>query len=424
MTLTDERLPSEVARPLRMASVVLLAFIAGVTIWAVMAPLATTLNLTGRIVSSRPSFELQHPYGGRVAEVLVDAHDRVRGGDVVMRLDNRLERENLSTHRSMKARIERENAVIDTLLETLEGHATVPDFTHGSLFYLRHQQAMLQRQLREESADNLALQARALRGKIRHATAQLALMADRARRKAHLADQGLMLRSDHEQLQEQILIVQGEIESDFAALHALEDRRSQSVYQAELTSLSLNHELSAKREENLTRLDELAQAIVELEDQITRAEIRAPIDGTVTDVLLEAEDMYAARGETLMMITQPLARPHLAFDIPVGQIDQVRPGMSGRLIIPSLPQRAVPRIDVAVAAISPRAKLDEAGNPISYGGLAVVEAEALDGLRAALDLPGLSEDMPVNLIIEVRETTFAQYLLTPLASAFGTALQD
>lgn len=420
----DQGLPDAILRPLIFAAcgvgIFLLAFVA----WAMFAPLATTITLSGRIVSSRPAFALQHPYGGLVAEVLVDRHDRVHRGDILMRLDSSIDAAALQAQTAMRDRLLTENAVIDALLAGgTPNEDTVPGLT-ASPHSLRYRQALLQQATSRETATSLRKQVTALNDKIDNARAQLALMSDRAARQAELLDQGLMRKTEGEQLEEQILIVKGEINADLASVFALENQIAQTLQQGNLAVLAVQQELRARRDQNLMRLDELRTSILDLQDKVARAEVRAPIDGTVTEVMLEAGGMFAGRGATLLTLAQPLERAEIAFAVPVSQIDQLHTGMTGRLIIPALPQRNMPRIDLRIDAISPRATTDEQGNPVSYNGRAALAQDSVAWLHEQLGSATLAADMPVMLTVAVRETTLADYIVTPFARAFGHALQD
>jgi len=77
-----------------------------------------------------------------------------------------------------------------------------------------------------------------------------------------------------------------------------------------------------------------------------------------------------------------------------------------------------------VSGISPRAGTEGGGQPVAYEGRAELDAEAMSTIRDALGNISLTEDMPVNLTLEARQTTFADYVVSPLLSAFQNALQD
>ena len=152
--------------------------------------------------------------------------------------------------------------------------------------------------------------------------------------------------------------------------------------------------------------------------------MRAPIAGTVTDIGFASAEMFAPRGATLLSLAQPLDQPHLSITVPVGQIDQLRTGMTGKLTIPGLPQRNLPPASARISALSPRAEQDQEGNPVAYRGIAETNPEELVQLASAIRPAELSEDMPVMLTVETRQSTFFRYLLSPVGAAFRNAFQD
>jgi multidrug efflux pump subunit AcrA (membrane-fusion protein) len=415
-----QTLPVFIRRPLWGAAAGVGIFLGIFALWAVFAPLATTIALQGTIKSSRPSFSLQHPYGGMVSGVLVQLHDEVGQGQALLRFDRVLEQKTLSTQIAIRDRLTAENADILALLD----QSGARDLPQLSPLLARKHQVELQALSARQTNESLTQQVQVLFTKVEHAEAQLALMTDRAERYATLTHQGLRRRSDHEQLQEQILLVKAEIEEDRATIISLEGESLRTRQQQELARVAFEHELTSLYRQNMEKLDQLSVSILDLTDRVAKSVLRAPVQGVVASLPINAEHMMATPGATLVTLARPIDQARISFMVPVNHIDQLRPGMTGRLVIPSLPQRQMPKIDVVIEAISPRAQVDDAGNPVSFPGLAVVKLGALETIFAD-GVPGsLSEDMPITIIVAVRETTFADYLLTPLLSAFDRALQD
>jgi multidrug efflux pump subunit AcrA (membrane-fusion protein) len=355
-----------------------------------------------------------------VREILIEVHDQVERGQLLLRLDTRLERETLASQVSIKDRLKRENADISALL----GASDVAAGVSSSSLFVRKQQAELQIEAGRANNAGIEQQIGALRAKIDYAEQQLEQMNGRATRYASLSNQGFARLIDQEQIAEQMLIIRGEIEADRVKVFELQTQIERNLQQQELTRVGFEYELTSLREKNLAQLDQIEATILDLEDRIDRSDVRAPESGVVASLPISAEHMMAARGATLLTLARPLEQARVTFDVPVSFIDQIGPGMTGRLIIPSLPARQMPKIDLQIDAISPRAILDDAGNPVSYAGLALASFDVLERLEDVEGVGNLSEDMPITLIVMVRETTFANYLIAPLVNAFSRALQD
>ena len=420
MTEEIAQLPKNISRPLTKAAIGLIAFLATFAIWAIYAPLATTITLSGTLRSAQASYEIQHPYGGVVKDVFVDLHQVVDQGQLLLRLDTELEQDTLASHLSIRDRLRSENARITALLEE---KLPKEDYLHTSL-RARQKQVNLQRQTSLETAEIVNQQIAALVTKIDLAEQQLRQTGNRSERYASLATQGLVKLSEHEQLVEKTLLIKGEIQADRTKILDLKAQALSARQQYEMAQIALTHEVTRQRERNLEQLDQIEGQILDLEHRIASAEVRAPEKAVVSSLPVAAQHMFAARGATLITLAHPLQQAHVQFEVPTKYIDQIAAGMSARLVIPSLPQRQMPKIDLDISAISPRATLDETGAPSTYLGHAAAPKGSLDELAAQEGIGTLTEDMPVNLIVTIRETTFADYLIDPFLSAFAQALQD
>src|SRR5690606_26580476 len=73
-----------------------IALLAGVGGWAATTRLAGAVVASGHLVVDSYTKKVQHPSGGVVGEILVNEGERVKAGDVVMRLDATQTRANLA----------------------------------------------------------------------------------------------------------------------------------------------------------------------------------------------------------------------------------------------------------------------------------------------------------------------------------------
>ena len=153
MSISSTDLPRAATGPLRIAALALIIFGTGFVFWGMYAPITTTLSLTGRIVSSKPAFALQHPYGGRVANVLVQLHDQVSRDQPLMILDSALDGARRDAEVSLRARLARENAVITQILanNTSNAMAETP-------LGLRYRQSQLRVRMLGDRAEGQAAQ--------------------------------------------------------------------------------------------------------------------------------------------------------------------------------------------------------------------------------------------------------------------------
>lgn len=105
------------------------ALLAGVGGWAATTNLAGAVVASGHLVVDSYTKKVQHPKGGVVGEILVNEGERVKAGDVVMRLDATQTRANLAivTKRldELGARMARLEAERDDLAELIFPQALI-----------------------------------------------------------------------------------------------------------------------------------------------------------------------------------------------------------------------------------------------------------------------------------------------------------
>lgn len=417
-------LPTAVMRPLYGAAIAVIVFLFIVFAWAQFAPLSTSMSLTGQIVSRHPAFEIQHPYGGQIGRVLVMNHDDVRQGDPLLVLDNGLVSEKLEALKSLQERLFNENYVIENILKDEVIHQE-QRLGYGAQYILHSQQVRMRNEIQSATSGSLEQQVVALVAKADRDERHLSFLRGRIARQVPLVAQGTISEITDEALRTRVLSLESDMLSGAAQLYSLKDQLSQSQNQEKLSTLTFHTELAAILSVNEKRLQELQHSIFSLQDQLSHSEVLAPVDGTITELHFQAKGMYAPRGATLVSMSRPLEEPHVEFNVNPNLIDQLRPGLRGKLIIPGLPQRNMPTIGISIHAISPRAQQDETGASTGYSGLAHLDSSSVEELQKIFGSDFLlREDMPVNVIIEGRSTTLTNYLVAPFWAAFNRAFED
>jgi len=250
-------------------------------------------------------------------------------------------------------------------------------------------------------------------------------MSDRSLSLNALVQKGVLAKAQEELQADQVLSLEGDINEQEELLASMLNQAAQAVLNAQKLKTKFRLSLLNRQFENNRLLPNLRRQSLALEDEIKSAVIRSPISGTAVFVGYDTNQMYAAKGTTLVTLSQALNQPIVQILIPTQTIDQVRVGMRGTLTVTSLPQRNLPKIKVRLKSISPDATKNSDGNPIGYSAQATIVGDDLQQAVASLhgDLH-LIADMPVSVALEGRQTTFSQYLVTPFFRIFEGAIQD
>ncbi|MDG1529914.1 MAG: HlyD family efflux transporter periplasmic adaptor subunit [Paracoccaceae bacterium] len=418
-------LPRQIFAPLRMAALAVIIFLGGAGLWSALAPIATTLRISGTLVSTKPSFDIQHPFGGLVTDVLVSLHQSVDVGETLLILDTETQDKTLKTIREQIAYLEAENEII-TSISSDEQNATGNPPSVLDIFYQERSAVLALRlstksnaiEAKKESAHHLSVQMDLVKERI-------LLLAERSNKQKELSQRGFLSKAELDTSKGQILVLEGALEDQSARLAAINSEIR--VMNLELKSMVAEDRLSLseKAANNLKNVPQLKIQAFKLEQEINAARINAPVDGQITIQNVIAPSMVAQAGQTLMTLSLPLFEPKVTLKIPVANIDQVAIGQTGKLTLTPLSQRDAPDIEVTVIKIAPQATLDPEQNPLFYLAEARLNESDLEVARQNLgDRFRLATDMPVSVALKGRDTTFAQFLFKPFIDIFSTALQD
>jgi len=418
-------LPRHILHPLRLAALAVFMFSIGAGLWSAMAPIATTLRVSGALTSTRPSFEIQHPFGGAVSQVLVALHDTVQVGQPLLVLDTETQRQTRAAILTQINLLVAENELITQILSNRGAQSgdAPPELRR----YYQEQQSFQTLRVasknaaidaKTENAEFLAKQMDLVRQRI-------TLLQKRLDKNADLAARGILTKTDQDSLRGQILALYGALEDQGA--RAVSTQNEIRATELELKSMAAEYHLSLseKLTSNLKGLPQLRIQALKLAQEIDAGQIVAPIAGLITTQEIIAPGMVAQRGQTLMTLAQPLFEPKVTLKIPVINIDQVVVGQTGKLTLTPLPQRNAPNLEVTIINIAPQATRDRDDNPAYYLAEARLNKSDLAQARALLgDQFRLATDMPVSVALKGRNTTFSSFLFRPFTDIFSAALQD
>lgn len=422
--------------PMWLGVLALAVLLGGFGAWAVGTEIAGAIVASGRVEVDRNRQVVQHIDGGVITAINVDDGDRVKLGDVLLRLD---EAEVLSElvvtegqlwelmARRGRLEAERENATevqFDPLLEqTAATSPDVADFIAGQerLFAARSDTL-------NKSLDQLGKRKNQIESQIEGIDAQnRALSRQLELIKVELADQQGLLDKGLAQAT-RVLALQREEASLAGRVGELVANRAQAegrVTEIEIEMLKLD---TTRREQAITTLRDLRYRELELVERrrhllqrMDRLEIRAPVSGVVHGMNVFALQSVIRPAEPLMFIV-PQDRPLVAaVQVPTIHVDQVYPGQNVSLKFSAFDQRTTPDLLGSVVHVSADAFQDEqTGQSFYKAEIALMDGE-VEKLPADVSLvPG----MPVDAFLKTQDRTPWAYLTRPLTDYFVKAFRE
>jgi HlyD family secretion protein len=421
-------------RHLVSAIVVTSILIVGVGGWGATAVISGAVVASGSLVVDSNVKKVQHLTGGIVGELRVRDGDRVRAGDIVVRLDETVTRANLAIITkgldelmARKARLESERDGLDTIVfpaQLLTG-AGDPDRaaamdSERKLFNLRRtarngQKAQLQERIAQLQEEIVGLTAQQT-SKIR----EIALIERELAGVRELWKQNLVQLTRLTALEREAARLDGE----HGQLIAAAAQARGKIAETSLQILQIDQDIASDVAKELREVDgkigEFIERKVAAEDQLKRIDIRAPQDGTVFQLAVHTVGGVITAGDPIMLIVPEADNLSVEVRVNPQDIDRMQLNQKAILRFTAFNVRTTPEIEGTVTRISADTSTDQRTGQSYYTIRIAMAADQVERLGDVKLLPG----MPVEAFVQTGERTMFSYLMKPLHDQFVRAFRE
>ena len=402
--------------------------------------LAATTELSGAVIAPGSLVvdsnvkKVQHPTGGVVGELRARDGDKVKAGDIVVRLDETITQANLAIVvkslnelQSRLARLEAERDNVDTIVfpPELLARADDPELARSmtgerNLFEFRKSARAGQKaQLRERIAQ--------LKEEIQGLTGQVAAK----KRETELIGQELegvrdLWRKNLVQIQRVTALERdaARLEGERGQLIASTAQAKGKISEIELQILQIDQDLRSEVAKDLRevqgKIAELVERKVAAEDQLKRIDIRAPQNGMVHQSTVHTVGGVITPGEAIMLIVPEADALTVEAKLAPQDIDQVRVGQTAALRFSAFSQRTTPELDGVVSRVSADLTTDQRTGAAYF----VVRITLSDSEIARLEGLRLVPGMPVEAFIRTGERTVLSYVMKPFTDQINRSFRS
>ncbi|MET0671830.1 MAG: HlyD family type I secretion periplasmic adaptor subunit [Xanthobacteraceae bacterium] len=414
--------------------VIVAVLVGGVGGWAGNMKLSGALIAPGSVVVDSNVKKVQHPTGGIVGELRARDGDRVKAGDVVVRLDDTVTRANLAivtkglnelTARKARLESERDGAANVAFPADLLARVNDPDAVSAveserRLFDLRRSARVGQKEQLRQRIEQLKEEVRGYRAQQEAKTKEIELIEREMVGVRDLWKQKLIPINRVTELERQAARLEGES----AQLIAQTAQVGGKIAETELQIIQIDRDLSSEVAKETREIDgklgEFVERKVTAEDQLKRIEIRAPQDGTVFQSTVHTVGGVITAGDPIMLIVPEADNLTVEAKVAPQDIDQVKIGQIALLRLSAFNQQATPEINGSVTRISADASSDQRTGMTYYTIRIAMPPEEVAKLGEVTVIPG----MPVEAFVQTGERTMLSYFLKPLSDQLMRAFRQ
>ena len=414
---------------------IVLALTFGVALlWSWLVPLSSAVVAAGTVKVDSSRKRIQHQEGGVIKEILVRDGSRVKAGEVLIRLDETRAGASQGVLQAqydaalvLQARLVAERdrgAAIDWPTEILarRNDPTVAEMIDGQESQFRARRASLVGQLSILDKQMAAKRSEiaGIAGQQAAKEAQLASLRTELDGLTDLLSKGMVEKTKYRNLEREISRIEGERAehvSDIAAARSAVGERELQKFQIRK---SFHEDVTEELRKVQTEIFDYRERMEAARFVLEQTELRAPVDGTVTDLRVHTEGGVVAPGELLLELVPADDRLIVEARVRPQDVDRVRVGLDAGIKLSAFDQRTLPELDGKVTYLSADAVEDpRTGQAYFLTRIEVPEAQLarLGGQRV---VPGMMSEV----FVRTGERSFVDYILHPIIASFDRAWRE
>jgi len=404
----------------------------GVGAWTGTTELSGAIIATGSLVVESNIKKVQHPTGGVVADLPIQEGDRVRAGDLLVRLDATAARatydsvtKSLWEIAARNARLEAERDGRPDLVIPAELEAAGPGvgrIIDGERKLFRFRRDALQGQ-KAQLRERIGQLNEEIKGLVEQAAAKEQETAIIGREYAGVEElwkKNLIQLTRLTSLQRDMSRLKGERGVLVASIAQTRGKVSETELQVLQLEQNLRSEVGKELAENRAKTATLMEQKITAFDQLQRIEIHAPQTGYVHELAVHTRGGVIAPGEPIMLIVPTADSLVAEVRVAPQDIDRLQTGQAAGLRFPSFDQRTTPELSGRVTRIAADVSEDKRTGSFYYLVRLGVTKDELAKLDGAKLMPG----MPVEAFIRTADRTVLSYLTKPLVDQARRAFRE
>jgi HlyD family secretion protein len=409
--------------------------------WGSLARLDSGVYAQGSVVVAGNRQAVQNKDGGIVSEL--DAHegDRVKAGQILLKL---APEELLASERAASDQVIQQEALQARLLAEINSTETIawsPRFAaltgedrasaetamriEQREFVSRRADLQTQKAVLGQREKQLADQIDGYHKQISANQREQSLIKDEIDGLAELDRQNLVPITRLRALQRNAAELAGNFGEYNAEIAKTEQQIGEASFQ--ISGLDKQRIADASRDfrEAQAQLSEANPKLAAIRDQIARTTVRSPASGRVVGLAIFTVGGVVAPGQKLMDVVPDEAALVIQANIKPNDASDLRAGQSTEIRIPAFRDRRMPLLTGVISKVSADSFVDEKTGAAYFRAEVVVPASELRVIRDIRGAAaGLRPGLPVEVVVPLRNRTAIDYLTEPLRRMFWRSFRE
>jgi len=386
--------------------------------WMALAPLSSSSVAIGKVSADLNKKTIQHLEGGKLTAILVKDGDKVKKGQVLLKLRdvqikaqldilNAQYQDAIALLARLKAQIDKKDFI--TFPKEVINKTSITDQTN--IFNTTLKTIRDEKKITKNKISQLEKQISGLKSLIESKEKRKASVTEEMKEWENLFKQRLVDKQRIRELKRDNDSVEGDIANSISEIAKLNEQISETKTTQLLREKEFKNDILQKYVEAKAHVSDLKSKIIANEDTLKRTVIKSPINGTIVGLKIHTVGAIIRAGEPILEVIPDNAELIVIAQVQTTDIDKVRKGLLANIMFSAFNLKQIHVIQGVVTHVSADSFVDEATGMPYYQAKIKVNKEG----RKILKEHGfvLVSGMPAQVMIKLGERTALSYLIKP-----------
>ncbi len=397
--------------------------------WMALAPLAASSVAVGKVSADIDKKTIQHLEGGIVKHIYVQDGNKVKKGDLLLKLDDiqykaELEiftsqyQDALGVHARAKALDEEKNKIVFSK-ELIDPNVIA---NQRNIFQTYRKRISDERAITKNKIYQLNKQIEGESSVLKSKKQRFASISEEIVEWEELLKEKLVDKLKVRELKREKNTIEGDISNKISEIARLKEQ----IQEVKIEQLLREKNFKNENLENLVKsklsIEDLKSKIEATKDRLRRTDIYSPIDGTVVGLNLHTQGAVIRPGDDILEVVPSDSKLIVIARVQTTDIDKVKVGLHADIRFSAFNLQKAHVIDGEVIHVSADSFVDEqSGNSYYEAKVQVTES----GKEQLKDYGfTLVSGMPAEVMINIGERTAFSYLVKPFTDMLSRGFNE
>jgi adhesin transport system membrane fusion protein len=408
-----EKVPSKTSMVIKIWVITIFSFI----IWASFAEIDEITRGSGDVIPSGENQIIQNLEGGIVQEILVSEGQRVKSGDIMLKINNI---QSKSTYESNEIKIYELEAKMLRLNAESKGVSFKKIKKTNKIFsqFIELEYGLFMSNIQEQKAGDKSYKEKIIQKKqelketkkrIGHLRKSLSLVSQEVKMTEPMVKEGIKSRVDFLKLKREYNEIELNLDSAIDSVPSINASIKEQDHQRKQDVLTMRNKAKKERNEVRAEIQRIKSNKTALSDKVNRTDVRSPVDGIIKKLFAQ-KDGVIQPGQDIVEIVPTDDNLLLEIKIKPSDIAFIHPDADAIVKFSAYDFAIYGSLDGKIVRISPDTITDEKDNTFYL--IYIKTAKSYLGPESAplSIIPG----MMVDVDIVTGKKTIMQYILKPI----------